>query len=61
MAHVQVVEGDSEYQAIVESETMPVGEADRRVTVFFAHREHGGKPISVKKMDKHGKELKEAE
>jgi len=59
MAHIQVVEGDNEYQAIVEGENMPAEEADRRVTTFFAHKEHGGKPIPLKKMDKHGKEIKE--
>jgi len=55
MAHIQVVEGDTKFQAIIETENIPAEEADRRVTTFFAHKEHGGKDIPVKRLDRHGK------
>ena len=61
MAHVQVVEGDSEYMAMIEGEVIAAVEADRRVTTFFAHYEHKGKVIPIKRMDKNGKEIKTEE
>ena len=50
MAHVQYREGDDQYQQIVESENMPIAEADRRLAVDYAHREKGGKvPLHLRR------------
>lgn len=38
VAHVQVTEGDSETQSIVESERMSVEEADARIAREFSQR-----------------------
>lgn len=38
VAHVQVTEGDSETQSIVESQTMSAEEADARIAREFSQR-----------------------
>ena len=55
IALVQITEGDDEYQQIVDTDTMPIEEADRRVTVHFSRREHGGAVPLLDRVDKYGK------